>query len=158
MKKPQSELGTKEIHKRHSVMVEGGSVQRARVMDQTPFDRFLMDGEITLAQHQACEYILNQALMAGLFVTGINLNRAGGRRHGSSTPPDMVERYGRTIKIISDRLGALGEYIVQETVLHGADFSKNANHMAILKEGLDLIVQYRLSGGRSPVRFLKRGG
>jgi len=155
MAKPKTELGNDQLRKRHSVMVEGGAVQRAKVMDQMPFDRYLMDGTITLAQHQACEYILNQASMAGLFVTG--RDPVGGRssRKGGATPPDMIERYGKTMKVISNRLGALGEHIVEETVLHGADFSSNANHMAILVEGLDLIVNARLSGGRNPVRLIK---
>ena len=30
-----TDLGTNEIHKRHSVMIEGGKMPRAKVMDRT---------------------------------------------------------------------------------------------------------------------------
>ena len=33
--KSHTDLGTKEIYKRHAVMVEGGNMPRAKVMDQT---------------------------------------------------------------------------------------------------------------------------
>ena len=42
--KSHTDLGTAEIYKRHSVMVEGGRVPRAKVMDQTLIDRYLVDG------------------------------------------------------------------------------------------------------------------
>ena len=54
--KSNTELGTPEIHQRHSVMIEGGTVPRAKVMDGTVVDRYLMDGLINLQQHMACEY------------------------------------------------------------------------------------------------------
>ena len=38
-----TDLGTNEIHKRHSVMI-GGKMPRAKVMDQTLIDRYLIDG------------------------------------------------------------------------------------------------------------------
>ena len=46
--KSHTDLGTNEIYKRHSVMIEGGKVPRAKVMDQTLIDRYLVDGIISL--------------------------------------------------------------------------------------------------------------
>ena len=37
--KKYSDLGSPEVHQRHAVMIEGGTVPRARVMDQTLIDR-----------------------------------------------------------------------------------------------------------------------
>ena len=42
--KKYSDLGSPEVHQRHAVMIEGGTVPRARVMDQTLIDRYLIDG------------------------------------------------------------------------------------------------------------------
>ena len=61
-----TDLGTNEIHKRHSVMIEGGKMPRAKVMDQTLIDRYLIDGLLTLQEHQAAEYVLSQGSAAGL--------------------------------------------------------------------------------------------
>ena len=56
--KLHTDLGTNEIHKRHSVMVEGGKMPRAKVMDQLVVDKMLMNGILTLQQHQAAEYLM----------------------------------------------------------------------------------------------------
>ena len=61
-----TDLGTPEVHKRHAVMVEGGTMPRAKVMDQNLIDRYLMDGLLTLGEHQAGEYVLSQAMKAGI--------------------------------------------------------------------------------------------
>ena len=50
-----SDLGTDEIHKRHSILVEtiDNKVSRSKVMDQAIIDRYLIQGVITLSQHQS---------------------------------------------------------------------------------------------------------
>ena len=55
--KKYSDLGSPEVHQRHAVMIEGGTVPRARVMDQTLIDRYLIDGLLTL-QEQPQEGVL----------------------------------------------------------------------------------------------------
>ena len=61
MTKSISDLGTRQIHEKHSVMIEGGVIPRAKVMDQLIVDKLLMDGRITLSQHMAAELFLGQA-------------------------------------------------------------------------------------------------
>jgi len=79
--KSPTDLGTPEIHKRHSVMVEGGSLPRAKVMEQTVVDRLLMNCLLTLAQHQAGEYLLSQASQAGIFAKPLNYEARASRRY-----------------------------------------------------------------------------
>ena len=46
--KHTTELGTPEMHSQHSVMIEGRTLPRAKVMDQALVDEYLMDGLLTL--------------------------------------------------------------------------------------------------------------
>ena len=82
--KKYSDLGSPEVHQRHAVMIEGGTVPRARVMDQTLIDRYLIDGLLTLQEHQAGEYLLSQAAKAGIFTKPLR----GGA--GESNPDSMA--------------------------------------------------------------------
>jgi len=61
MQKAITYLGNKELHRRHSVMIEGGKIPRARLMTQIMIDKYLMRGIIDLIQHQAGEYLYRQA-------------------------------------------------------------------------------------------------
>ena len=68
---PPTDLGTAEIHHRHKVMIEGGQVPRAKVLDQCVIDKMLMaedkNKSINLSQHQAGEFLLAQASAAGIY-------------------------------------------------------------------------------------------
>lgn len=158
-KKPTElrELGNKEIHKKHLVAIEGGERPTARVLDQHPFDRYLVDGEITLAQHQACEYLLQQAVLSGYFTKGQDFNSSGGGgSHKSKTPPDKVVNFGRTVKLVKNKYGEHGAWLIQEVVLHDYDASKDEKLFNKFKLCLDLIVEFRLSGGRNPLRHMRK--
>lgn len=157
--RPKTETGTEEIHSRHSVLVQGGNIQKAKVMDQMVFDRYLLDGLITLPQHQACEYILNQASAAGIFTSALNWSDGSAKTaSGPSTPPDAAVRFGKTMKIVSDRFGAYASYLVEEVVCHNWDISKDADKMKVFKEGLDQVIKRRMMGFRgNPLRHMKRG-
>ena len=156
--KQPTDLGTKEIHQRKKVMIEGGKLPRARVMDQLMIDKYLMDGLLTLAQHQAGEYILQQATMAGVYTRPLNMEGGGGTVNKAK--PDNINdaliRFGRTMKIISNKFGTMASYIVEEVVCHNMDVSRNGEKMRVLKDGLDLIVNARMAGGRNPMRHLKK--
>ena len=153
--KAHTVLGTKEISQRHSVMVEGGKMPRAKVMDQYLVDRYLMDGLLSLSQHQAAEYVMAQAAQAGVFTKALNFEPSSGERAKDSMANESLMRYGRTLDVIEKRYGPYHKYLVEEVVLHNWDVSGDAKKMGVLKEGLDWLSNRRLSGGRNPLRKLK---
>ena len=143
--KPKTETGTPEIHERHTILTRGGAVEKAKVMDQMVFDRMLLDGKITLAQHQACEYLLHQASKAGIYVTALDYSGvSSGGHNGPKGPRDMIMRFGNTIKIVRKKLGEYASYIVEEVVCHNWDISKDKEKMKIFREGLDAIVDRKM--------------
>lgn len=155
--KSHTDLGTNEIHKRHSVMIEGGKLPRAKVMDQLVVDKMLMDGLLTLQQHQAAEYLLNQAVQAGVFAKALNYEpKASGSPSKNGLESDQLMRYGRTINLVKRRYGEYYGYIVEEVVLHNWDIREDSDKLKILKYGLDWIAERRMAGGRNPVRHLRR--
>lgn len=152
-----TDLGTKEIYKRHSVMVEGGKMPRAKVMDQLVVDRMLMDGILTLQQHQAAEYILNQASQAGIYTKPLSYEpKASGAPSKGGLESDQLMRYSRTINLVTNRFGHYAKYLVEEVVLHNMDVSSNPEKLKILKECLDWVADRRMAGGRNPMRHLRR--
>jgi hypothetical protein len=154
--KPTTDLGTNEIHKRHKVMIEGGKIPKAKVMDQLVIDRYLIDGLLTLVQHRAAEYIFHQAIRAGMYTQPLNY---GDRARGATDEGERAEavvRYGKTMKIITQKLGEYVGHIVEEVVLHNWDVAGDANRMEALRNGLELIVERRMAGGRNPMRHLDK--
>ena len=150
-----SDLGTPEIHRQKSVLVEGGPVPRAKVMDQNLIDRYLMDGLLSLQEHQAAEYVLNQAVQAGLFTKPLRYEASSG---GSASDPmanESLERFGRTLRLVKKTLGAYHKAILQEVVLNDWDISVNPDRLRVLKESLQVISERRMSGGKNPMRHLK---
>lgn len=150
---PHSELGNREIHKKKSVMIEGGPVPRAKVMDQMVVDRYLMDGLLTLAQHQAAEFLLGQASIAGIWAKAPDPDRPRGGKKDYT--PTGVFPFSDTLKIVSKKFGPIASYIVEEVVCHNWDVSDNAVRMKVLQDSLQLICDRRMSGGRNPVNRLK---
>jgi len=154
MEKAKTHLGNKLLHKRHSVMVEGGNVPRAKVMDQMIFDRYLMTGQINLHQHRAAEYLLGQAAKAGIWAKGTNLQGTGGDKKKDHVPFGMFP-LGRTLAIVRKRYGYFHVYLVQEVVCFGWDVSQDEGKMNILREALDWIADRRMSNGMYLVDKIK---
>ena len=155
MQNQHTDLGTNEIHKRHSVMVEGGAMPRAKVMDQMVIDRYLINGALSLSEHQAGEYILNQASKAGLFGRPLRYEAGSGSvRQGDSVFSDALMRYGRTMSLISRRFGDDSKKLVESVVLEnkapGSTFAVGA------KEVFGFRFAEKNGGGRNPLRHLKR--
>jgi hypothetical protein len=153
---PVTELGTQEIHRKHAIMVEGGTVPRARVIDQMMIDRYLMQGEITLAQHQAGEYLLEQASKAGMFAKAPPMGRTIVDGNGKPSIPGGLFAYGRTVNLVKRRYGVYHAYLVQEVVCHNWDVGDDEKKMDCLRDALQVICDRRISGGRSPARHLKK--
>lgn len=156
--KLHTDLGTKEIHKRHSVMVEGGNMPRAKVMDQVLIDRYLIDGLLTLQEHQAGEYLLNQAMKAGLFAKPLRYEAGSGEANPDSMASEALMSYGKTLALVGRRYGDYAKYLVEEVVIHGWDVSKSKDRLVTLKKGLEWISERRMAGGRNPTRHLRGGG
>ena len=132
-------LGTAELRKRHSVMIEGGNVPRAKVMDQHLIDRYLMTGLLTLPEHRAGELLLLQASTAGFWPTGVDLSKTRVPNGARSYVPFGTFPFGRTISLVRDRYGDRHAYVVQEVVCHERDVASNDRLTKCLKESLKLI-------------------
>ena len=154
--KHTTELGTPEMHKQHSVMIEGGTLPRAKVMDQALVDRYLMEGLLTLEEHQAAEYLMNQASQAGLYTKPLNFESGGSARISDPFANDGLERFGKTLRLLADKFGEYHKYLVQEVVLHNWDVSGHDRRMKMLKEGLAWISHRRMSGGKNPLRHITK--
>ncbi len=151
-----SDLGSPEVHQRHSVMVEGGTVPRAKVMDQSLIDRYLMDGLLTLQEHQAGEYVMGQALKAGLYTKPLNYEAGSGEASPDSVASEALMRYGRTLDLVGRRFGPYAKYLVEEVVIHGWDISDNSNRLKGLKKSLAWISERRMMGGKDPLRHMQK--
>jgi len=151
-----SDLGSPEVYQRHSVMVEGGTVPRAKVMDQTLIDRYLMDGLLTLQEHQAGEYVMGQALKAGLYTKPLNYEAGGGEANPDSVASEALMRYGRTLDLVGRRFGPYAKYLVEEVVIHGWDISDNSDRLKGLKKSLGWISERRMMGGKNPLRHMSK--
>jgi len=146
----KTDLGTSEIYKRHSVMVEGGAIPRARVMDQCVIDRLLMAGVLTLSQHSAGEHLLNKAVQGGLYVRGGGWDLVASSGSAGSNVPVALEGYRRLVRSLVKRLGADKSRIVVDVVCHNQRCEGAS--VDILKEGLDWIGG--AIGHSSPLRHL----
>ena len=154
--KPTTDLGTSEIYKRHSVIIEGGRVPRAKVMDQVVVDRMLMNGLLTLQEHQAAEYLMNQAAQAGIYAKPLNYEpKSSGGMSKDGLESDQLMRYSKTIGLITKRFGHYPKYLVEEVVLHNWDVSDSPDKLKVLKQGLNWIADRRMAGGRNPVRHIR---
>ena len=154
--KSHTDLGTKEIYKRHSVMIEGGKMPRAKVMDQLVVDRMLMNGLLTLQEHQAAEYILSQAASAGVYAKPLNYEpKSSGGMSKNGLESDQLMRYSRTIGLITKRFGDYAKYLAEEVVLHNWDVSDSPDKLKVLKKGLSWVADRRMAGGRNPVRHIR---
>ena len=152
----KTHLGNKRLHKNKSVMIEGGQVPRARVMDQCIIDRYLMRGLLDLKQHQAGEFILKQASIAKAWPTGVDWSGSmagGGKRNNV---PFGVFPLGQTLSAIEDRYGWFHMYVTSEVTIHDWDVSANEFMLDCLREGLNWVADRRMVGRPDPLGRLKR--
>lgn len=153
-KVPPTDLGTKEIYKRHSIMVEGGLVPRARVMDQNVVDALLMRGELTLSQHRAAEMVMEQAARSGIYAKAPDPIRAiGGVKNAV---PTGIFALGRTLKLVERQCSPYHAYLVQEVVCQNWDISDRNHLVVMLQHGLQAIADRYMMAKKNPVRHLRR--
>lgn len=151
---PMVNLGNRELHRQHSVMIQGGNVPRAKVMDQHLIDRYLMRGAITLRQHHAGEHLLQQAAAAGTWATGVKWDVSGGASSRPSYVPFGAFWFGGSMKRIRERFGRLHEYVTRAVICHQLDAAKHDRTMDALLDSLDFMADLR--GSREPLRNLRR--
>ena len=152
--KPTTHLGNKELHRRHSVMIEPGNIPRAKVMDQHIFDRYLMLGSITLAQHRAAEHLLALASRAGVWAAGSDWGGSGVRSNEKSRVPYGMFPFGRALVSIRRRHGAFHAYITEQVICRDCDVSDDPYRFKCFKEALDVIDLHH-TGFKNPVSKLR---
>ncbi len=155
MIKANTHLGNRMLHRNKSVMIEGGAIPRARVMDQVMIDRYLMRGLLNLTQHRAGEFLMQQAARAGAWATGCDWSKPGGVGAGGSRGHVGSLAYGGTLAAVQDKLGWFHMWICREVVIHDYDASKSDFRMDCLRQGLDWIAHRRM--GIRPMRLLRGG-
>lgn len=137
MGQPTTHLGNRQLHRRHSVMIEGGSVPRARVMDQRAFDTLLMQGEITLDQHIAAEKLMQQAGWAGMWPAGMNWKGTGGSEPGCRVPFG-VHPWGDSLAEIRRALSQHHARLIERMIIMDCNVS---GHLDEIREALDVIAR-----------------
>jgi hypothetical protein len=152
---PTTHLGNNELHKRHSVMITGGAVPRAKVMDQLIIDRFLMRGLLNIGQHRAGEHLYGLANRAGLFPSTVHWNSSGGLPPHSHVPIG-ASSFGNAITLVADKYGWFHGYLVKQVVCFDWDVSGNKFRMKCLRQSLDRISSRMLSHTIDPVRFISK--
>jgi len=155
---PPTELGTSEIHSQHKIMVEGGPVPRARVLDQTMIDSMLMSEDrsraITLAQHQAGEFLLAQASAAGIYCATSKMDGMPTGGPKKTFVPTGIFPMGKTLKLVEKECSEFHAFIVQEVVCFNRDIRDDLDQMKVLREALDCISNRRMAGGMNPTRHI----
>ena len=156
MEQAKTNLGNKMLHKNKSVMIEGGMIPRAKVMNQLMIDQYLMHGTLTLNQHRAAEFLLGEAVKMGAWPTGANLSGTGSRDGKHDYALTRGFGLGNTLDGVEARYGWFHRYLVLEVVIHEWDVSMHEMRMKVLGEALDHICDHRMGGTSEPWKRLKR--
>lgn len=148
-------LGTPELHKRHSVMIEGGKYPRSRVVDQFIFDRYLMDGIINLTHHRAAEVMLSMAAKAGMWATGAALDGTF-----VDTPKKSKEFFGmvplgNALKKIRTECGEQHFYITKKVILDNYDVKQIERGIVLFITSMEFVNNNIIFFHRNPLRHLK---
>lgn len=155
MEQARTHLGTKELRKRHAVLIEGGKIPRAKVMDQHIIDRFLMDGLITLRQHIAAEYLLGQAARAGMWATGVNLSGTGSKSSQPNNVPFGIFPFGSSLSLVRERCSTYHGWVLDRVICREWNVSGDKRNMRCLVEALDCVSDHRSGYYRHPLRHIQ---
>ena len=148
-------LGSKELHKRHSVMIEGGKYPRSRVLDQFIFDRYLMEGLITLTHHRAAEVMLGMAAKAGMWAKGAALD--GTYVDAPKTSKDFfaMAPLGNALRRIRVDCGENHFIITRKVIIDNRDVRKMKAGIAMFMTSMDYVNNHIIFFHRNPLRHLK---
>ena len=148
-------LGTPELHHRHSVMIEGGKYPRSRVMDQCIFDRYLMDGVINLTHHRAAEVLLSMAAKAGMWAKGAALDGIFVDAPKKSKVFYGVVPFGNVMRRIRQEKGEAHHLIAQAVILRNKDVRKLPKGIDVFTDAMDFVNDNVIFFHRNPLRHLK---
>jgi len=141
MTKSISDLGTKEIHARHSVMIEGGTIPRARVMDQLIVDKLLMDGRINLGQHMAAELFLSQAERACIHIRAQKYDSIPAGNGKKDNYGNGYGAFSKTVTLVKKTLGVEYARVLYDCLISNKFSDDN---FVLLTDSLDLILNHRM--------------
>lgn len=154
MDKAITNLGTKELHKRHSVMVEGGKYPRSKVMDQYIFDRYLMEGIITLTHHRAAEVMLSMAAKAGMWAKGVNMDSVYTGNSKSKVPFGMVP-FGNALNKIQQEYGKPHTEVTKAVILNNKDVRILPKGIDMFADSMEFVNNNIIFFHKNPLRHLK---
>ena len=153
--KAHTSLGSPELHKRHSIMVEGGTYPRSRVMDQTVFDRYLMEGSIDLSQHRSAEFMLNMAARANMWATGAKLDGGFIDSPKKSKVFFGMIPFGNALLKIREDCGLKHHDYTVAVIVHNVDIRKKDSGMKLFCDSMDYVGNNILFFHRNPLRHLR---
>ena len=148
-------LGNDQLHRNKSVMVEGGRYPRARVMNQHMIDQYLMRGLLNLEQHQAGEYLMGQALRAGVWASTVDLSGTKIQGKKRDFTPSNAFGFVRSVRAVYQRYGWFHSWLMVEVVIRDWDVQESSMRMVCLRQALDWIVERRMGGTHNPMRRLE---
>ena len=118
-------------------------------------DNYLNEGLLTLNQHCAGEYLLDQAQKAGVWATGADLLSTrvqGAKKNGGS---EGAFQFLKSLRTVEEKYGWFHAWLVREVIVHDWDISKYPMRMLCLLEALDWIVERRMGGVCNPLKKLE---
>ena len=155
MEKATTHLGNTQLHKQHSVMIEGGSFPRSRVMDQFIFDRYLMDGLITLSQHRAAEFLLSLAAKAGMWAKGARLDGVFiDTPKGSKVFFGMVP-FGNALLKIRLNCGDKHYFLTKSVIIENKDIRGKNNGIKMFCTAMEYVSDNIIFFHKNPLRHLE---
>lgn len=137
MEQAVTNLGSPELHKNHSVMIEGGMYPRSKVMDQVIFDRYLMEGLIDLSQHRAAESLLAMATKANVWAKGVNMDGVYSGTSKSKVPFGMIP-FGNALRHIHKECGPVHLYVTRAVIIDNRCVRKQ-NGLKLFATAMDYI-------------------
>jgi hypothetical protein len=155
MEKAHTHLGTVELHKRHSVMVEGGCVPRSRVMDQLIFDRYLMEGCINLGQHRAAEFLLSLSAKAGMWAKGARLDGAYTDTPGKSKIFFGMIPLGDVLSKIRTDCSDAHYNLTKVVIFNNYDVRKREGGLEVFIKSMDYVNDRIMMYHKNPLRHLE---
>ena len=155
MEKAHTHLGNSQLHKQHSIMVEGGVIPRSRVMDQMVFDRYLMEGLIDLSQHRSAEFMLSMAAKAGIWARGANLSGVYSDGKKESKVFFGMMPLGDALSKIRSECGESSYVLTKAVIINNYDVREKKNGIRFFSESMDYVGNNIMFFYRNPLRHLE---
>jgi parallel beta-helix repeat protein len=155
MEQAKTHLGSPELHKRHSVMIEGGAYPRGKVLDQLIFDRYLMEGLITLAQHRSAEFLLNMAARAGVWATGARLDGVYTDTPKQSKVFFGMMPFGNALTKIRDECGECHYRFTKAVIIDNNDVRSNNEGIKLFSDSMEFVNNNIVFFHKNPLRHLE---